>query len=56
MISQNTFAEKVLEFNRALAQINLCLPDKYRLFNPYSGGQKELVHKITAAFYQKTFQ
>lgn len=55
MISQNTFAEKVLEFNRALAQINLCLPDKYRIINPYSGGQKELVHKITTRFTQKHF-
>ncbi|MCD2256397.1 uracil-DNA glycosylase family protein [Agrilactobacillus fermenti] len=47
-----SFAEKVLQFYRDLADFSIKLPDGFSIINPYNGAQKALVFQLAAAFYQ----
>lgn len=55
MVEKTTFAKKVLRFNEKLSFKSLDIPDGFRVINPYSGDQKEIVGDITTAFYQKYY-
>lgn len=50
-----TFAEQVLQFNDKLSHESLDLPAGFKVINPFNGDQKELVKKISSAFYQKYY-
>lgn len=52
---KETFSEKVLKFNEKLAHKEVKLPEGFRVVNPYSGNQKELVREVATAFYQKYY-
>jgi len=55
MIEKMTFAEQILQFNDNLSHESLDLPAGFKVINPFRGDQKELVRKITTAFYQKYY-
>lgn len=55
MAERTTFAEQVLQFNHTLSHISLDLPDGYKIINPYSGDNRELVRKTTLAFYKRYY-
>lgn len=55
MADRNTFAELVLQFNKILSLESLDLPDGYKVINPFSGENRDLIMKITAAFYEKYY-
>ena len=55
MVEEKTFAQKVIQFNKNLSKISMELPDGFRIINPFSGSQKELVNEITTAFYKKFY-
>lgn len=50
-----TFAERVLRFNDELSQVFIDVPAGFDIVNPFGGSQKELVRKVTTAFYQKYY-
>lgn len=50
-----TFAEHILQFNENLSHEFLKLPIGFNVINPFNGDSKELVGKITTAFYQKFY-
>lgn len=55
MIEKITFAEQILQFNDKLSRKSIDLPAGYKFINPFKGGQKEQVRKVTTAFYQKYY-
>lgn len=55
MVNEKTFAEKVIQFNKDLSKISMELPDGFRIINPFSGNQREVVNEITTAFYKKFY-
>ena len=55
MVKEKTFAQKVIQYNENLSKISMELPDGFRIINPFSGNQKELVNKITLTFYKKFY-
>lgn len=50
-----TFGERVLAFQRKLAEITIDLPAGFKLINPYNGENKILIQQVTTIFYQKFF-
>ena len=50
-----TFGERVLAFQRKLAEITIDLPAGFKLINPYNGEDKKLIQHVTTIFYQKFF-
>ncbi|MFE0778033.1 uracil-DNA glycosylase family protein [Streptomyces sp. NPDC058861] len=50
-----TVAQRILQFNEALAETTLELPPGFRAVNPFSGPQKERVREVTTAFYNKYY-
>lgn len=50
-----TFAKQILQFNDHLNHQSFDLPIGFKVINPFNGDQKELVRKITTAFYQKYY-
>ena len=55
MIEKGTFAEQILEFNKKLSNLSFDLPAGFRAVNPFNGEKKELVNKVSTAFYQKYY-
>jgi len=55
MIEGMTFAERILQFNDRLSHESIDLPAGFKVMNPFKGDQKELVRKITTAFYLKHY-
>ena len=55
MIKQKTFSDKVLDFNKWLANVSLNLPDSYSINNPFNGDNKEKIREITNKFYKKYY-
>lgn len=55
MTFMSTFGEKVLSFHEELASVSIDLPKNYRILNPYSGKNRELVNEVNTIFYKKFF-
>ncbi|MFJ5850544.1 uracil-DNA glycosylase family protein [Streptomyces sp. NPDC092903] len=55
MNERTTIADRILRFNEGLAGTTLELPPGFRAVNPFSGPQKELVRKVTTAFYRRYY-
>jgi hypothetical protein len=55
MSEKKTYAEQILQFNEKLSCMSLDLPAGYRIINPFIGEQKDLVKKVTTAFYKKYY-
>ena len=55
MIEKMTFSEQILQFNDKLSHELFDLPAGFKVINPFKGDQKELVKKVTTAFYQKYY-
>ena len=55
MSEKKTYAEQILQFNEKLSCMLLYLPAGYRIINPFIGEQKDLVKKVTTAFYKKYY-
>lgn len=55
MSEKATFAEKILEFNANLSKTELRVPDGFKTINPYNGGTKKEIEKITYTFYKKYY-
>lgn len=47
--------EKIIDFYDGLEPNSVVLPENYRLINPFTGSQKEKVHEVVYAFYQKYY-
>lgn len=55
MTKHITFADKVLEFNKWLADFSLDLIDNYHIVNPFNGVNKLEIQNITNLFYKKYY-
>lgn len=55
MKKEKTFAQSVVQFNKSLSEVSIELPDGFKLINPFSGSQKELVKEISTKFYEKFY-
>ena len=55
MTKYSTFAENVLNFNEQLANIQIKLPEGFKLINPFSGLNKDQIEEITTIFYNKFY-
>lgn len=55
MKDEKTNADKILEFDSELSQVALCVPDGFKIINPYLGESKQQINKITTAFYKKFY-
>lgn len=55
MIKNNSYAEKILQFNEKLSHTSFDLPNGFKIVNPFIGENKERVKTITTAFYQKYY-
>ena len=51
----NSFSKKALEYNQYLSKVNICLPNGYRLINPFNGPNKKQINEITNRFYNKYY-
>lgn len=52
---KKTIAEQILQFNYNLSHESFDLPDGIKVINPFKDDPKELVSKVTTAFYQKYY-
>ena len=48
-----TTAQKILEFYDSLKNIDINLPEKYRLINPFAGANQQQITQITQRFYRQ---
>ncbi|EGO8510061.1 uracil-DNA glycosylase family protein [Enterococcus faecalis] len=55
MIEDETFSEKVLEFNKQLSGCSIDMPEGFNVINPFKGNQKDQVHELTVAFYTQYY-
>ena len=55
MSGRGTVAQRVLDFNRHLADTDIELPDGYALVNPFDGPGSERAEAATRAFYQRFY-
>lgn len=55
MNEKKLFAEQILQFNNSISQKSFDLPTGFKIMNPFSGEQKELIRKTTTVFYQKYY-
>lgn len=50
-----SFAEKVMQYNNNLSEVNLNLPHGFKIVNPFAEGNHEQIQKITSTFYKKYY-
>ncbi|EMO0987089.1 SMUG2 DNA glycosylase family protein [Listeria monocytogenes] len=50
-MKEKNFAQRVLNFNEKLSNKSFELPQGFKVINPYSGEQKEIIRNVTSAFY-----
>jgi len=50
-----TTAQKILEFYDSLKNIDINLPEKYRLINPFAGANQQQITQITQRFYRQHY-
>ncbi|EAE1300592.1 SMUG2 DNA glycosylase family protein [Listeria monocytogenes] len=50
-MKEKNFAQRVLNFNEKLSNKSFELPTGFKVINPYSGEQKEIIRSVTRAFY-----
>ncbi len=55
MKNNTTFGEKVLQFNYELSNIDIDLPNGFKLINPFRGDNNKQVNEITKKFYNKFY-
>ncbi len=55
MIKRETFASRVLEYNKWLSHMAIDLPDNYSIINQFNGENKEKIEDITDIFYNKYY-
>ena len=55
MKQKQTFSEKVFQFDEELSNVEINLPEPYKIINPYSGRNKKQVLQMVQIFYQKYF-
>ena len=55
MSSEKLISEKIIEFDKFLSNVNLCVPDGYKVLNPFCGDTKESINKIINIFYHKFY-
>ena len=55
MRQKQTFSEKVFQFDEELSNVEINLPEPYKIINPYSGRNKKQVLQMVQIFYQKYF-
>jgi len=51
-MKSKTTAQKILEFYDSLKNIDINLPEKYRLINPFAGANQQ---QITQRFYRQHY-
>ncbi|KJY65802.1 Uncharacterized protein JF73_03740 [Lactobacillus helsingborgensis] len=55
MQRKQNFSEKVFQFDEELSNVEINLPEPYKIINPYSGRNKKQVLQMVQIFYQKYF-
>lgn len=50
-----TTAQKILEFYDSLKNIDINLPERYRLINPFTGANQQQIAQITQRFYRQHY-
>lgn len=50
-----TTAQKVLEFYDSLKNVDINLPERYRLINPFAGANRQQIAQITQRFYRQHY-
>ena len=45
----------ILDFDKYLSTVQIDLPEKYNLINPYNGEAKYTIEQITQSFYHKFY-
>ena len=48
-------SDMILDFNKYLSTVQIDLPEKYNLINPYNGETKYTIEQITQSFYHKFY-
>lgn len=54
-MSNNIFSNKVIEFNKMLANVDIDLPEGFKLINPFTGSYKNIVKYVSLEFYNKFY-
>lgn len=54
-MKSKTTAQKILEFHGSLKNIDINLPEKYRLINPFAGANQQRIAQITQRFYRQYY-
>lgn len=49
------FSQKIIDFNKKLSETSLELKNGFKIINPFNSNQKEIVNKISEAFYNKFY-
>lgn len=55
MKNNNTFGEKIIEFDKELSKVSFDLPSGFKLINPFNGDNKERINDIVCRFYNKFY-
>lgn len=50
-----TAAQKILEFYDSLKNVDINLPEKHRLINPFTGTNRQRIAQITQRFYRQYY-
>jgi hypothetical protein len=50
-----TAAQKILEFYDSLKNVDINLPEKYRLINPFAGANQQQIAQIIQRFYRQHY-
>ena len=54
-MKSKTTAQKILEFYDSLKNIDINLPEKHRLINPFTGANQQRIAQITHRFYRQYY-
>ncbi len=54
-MKSKTTAQKILEFYNSLKNIDINLPEKYRLINPFAGANQQQIAQIIHRFYYRYY-
>lgn len=55
MGKRENFAEQVLHFYDKLSKMSFDVPDGFKIVNPFSSDQKEMVYRVSKEFYKKYY-
>lgn len=54
-MQKEKLSEKIIDFYNGLANVNIKLPEPYKMVNPFSGENSEQIKNISKVFYSKFY-